>query len=70
MADDKVQDRYDVFFDADFNPLIRHGQTQGAEERQAYAAEFTAYKIGKIEQSLERLVNLMERVPAPPKDPS
>jgi hypothetical protein len=32
-------ERYEAFFEADFMPLIRHEQTQGAEERSAYADE-------------------------------
>ncbi len=62
MVDDAtVQNRYDAFFAADFMPLIRHAQTQGAEERIAYANEFAAYQLGQIDKKLGRLIELMER---------
>ena len=40
---------YDAFFGADFMPLIRHEQTQGAQEHLAYAAEFAAFQLGQID---------------------
>jgi hypothetical protein len=58
---DKVRTRYDDFFGKDFMPLIRHEQTQGAEERIAYATEFAAFQLGQIEKKLGRLIELMER---------
>ena len=62
MADDiTVKTRYDAFFATDFMPLIRHAQTQGAEERIAYANEFAAYQLGQIDKKLGRLIELMER---------
>ena len=42
-------------------PLIRHDQTQGAEERIAYATEFAAFQLGQIEKKLGRLIELMEK---------
>ena len=39
-GNDSLLTRYDAFFGTDFMPLIRHEQTQGAEERIAYAAEW------------------------------
>ena len=60
MADNTLRDRYDAFFAADFMPLIRHAQTQGAEERIAYASEFTAFQLGNIDKKLGRLIELME----------
>jgi hypothetical protein len=65
MADNTVQDRYEAFFESDFMPLIRHAQTQGAEARLAYAAEFIAFKLGRIDRSLQRLADLMERASTP-----
>ena len=59
-SNDAVRTRYDAFFGADFMPLIRHEQTQGAEERIAYAAEFAAFQLGQIEKKLEKLIGLME----------
>jgi hypothetical protein len=59
-AHDKVQTRYDNFFGKDFMPLIRHEQTQGAEERIAYANEFAAFHLGQIDKKLGRLIELME----------
>jgi hypothetical protein len=56
----KIRARYDDFFGKDFMPLIRQEQTQGAEERIAYAAEFAAFQLGQIEKTLTRLVALME----------
>ena len=59
-AHDKVRTRYDDFFGRDFMPLIRHEQTQGAEERIAYANEFAAFQLGQIDKKLGRLIDLME----------
>jgi hypothetical protein len=59
-AHDKVRARYDEFFGMDFMPLIRHEQTQGAEERIAYANEFAAFQLGQIDKKLGRLIELME----------
>ena len=59
-AHDKVRTRYDDFFGKDFMPLIRHEQTQGAEERIAYAGEFAAFQLGQIDKKLGRLIELME----------
>ena len=61
MADNAVNDRYQVFFGTDFMPLIRHDQTQGAPERSAYADEYAAFHLGQINQKLGRLIELMER---------
>ena len=60
MANDAVRTRYDAFFGTDFMPLIRHEQTQGAEERLAYAGEFAAFQLGQIDKKLGRLIELME----------
>jgi len=59
-AHDKIRTRYDDFFGSDFMPLIRHEQTQGAEERIAYANEFAAFQLGQIDKKLGRLIELME----------
>jgi hypothetical protein len=61
MSDNLINGRYDKFFHADFMPLIRHDQTQGAEERSAYAQEFTAFHLGQIDKKLGRLIELMEQ---------
>lgn len=61
LSDHQIKDRYSNFFEADFMPLIRHEQTQGAPERQAYAAEYTAFQFGEINKKLGRLIELMER---------
>ncbi len=55
-----VRTRYEAFFGHDFMPLIRHEQTQGSEERVAYAAEFAAFQLGHIDKKLGRLIELME----------
>ena len=60
MANDAVRARYDAFFGEAFMPLIRHEQTQGAEERIAYASEFAAFQLGQIDKKLGRLIELME----------
>jgi hypothetical protein len=60
MANDAVRARYDSFFGENFMPLIRHEQTQGAEERIAYAAEFAAFQLGQIDKKLGQLIALME----------
>ena len=64
MANDAIRERYDTFFGQDFMPLIRHEQTQGAEERLAYATEFAAFQLGQIDKKLGRLIELMERTQA------
>jgi hypothetical protein len=61
MSDNAVRTRYEAFFSEDFMPLIRHEQTQGAEGRMAYAAEFAAFQLGQIDKKLGRLIELMER---------
>ena len=61
MANDLIRGRYDAFFRADFMPLIRHDQTQGADERVAYAEEFSAFHLGEIDKKLGRLIELLER---------
>ena len=60
-AHDAVRTQYDAFFGADFMPLIRHEQTQGAESRIAYANEFAAFQLGQIDKKLGRLVELLEK---------
>jgi hypothetical protein len=60
MSDDPVRGRYTTFFQADFMPIIRHEQTQGAHERSAYADEFAAYHLGQIDKKLGRLIELLE----------
>ena len=61
MADDRIRMQYDAFFSADFMPLIRHDQTQGADARLAYATEFAAFQLGQIDKKLGRLVELFEQ---------
>ena len=68
MVNDAIRSRYDTFFGQDFMPLIRHEQTQGAEERMAYAAEFAAFQLGQINKNLARLVELMEAGTVPKVD--
>ena len=61
MANDTIRTRYDTFFGTDFMPLIRHDQTQGADARVAYAAEFAAFQLGQIDKKLGRLLELLEQ---------
>jgi len=61
MSNDSIRTRYHTFFAADFMPLIRQDQAQGAPERMAYAAEFAAFQLGQIDKKLGRLIDLMER---------
>lgn len=61
MDNDVIRTRYETFFRKDFMPLIRHEQTQGAEERIAYANEFAAFQLGQIDKKLGRLIELLER---------
>jgi hypothetical protein len=61
MAADPIRGQYETLFQGDFMPLIRHEQTQGAEQRSAYAAEFAAYHLGQIDKKLGRLVELLEQ---------
>jgi hypothetical protein len=58
---DEVRDRYRTFFDNPFMPTIRHQQMPGADERVAYAAEFAAHQLGRIDEKLGRLLGIMER---------
>ncbi len=61
MSNNQIADRYNAFFDADFMPLVRHEQTQGAPERMAYADEYAAFHLGQINRKLGRLIELMEQ---------
>jgi len=61
MPTEQIRDRYDAFFSAEFMPLIRHDQTQGAPERLAYANEFAAFQLGQINVKLGRLIELLEQ---------
>jgi hypothetical protein len=61
MDSNAARTRYEAFFGKDFMPLIRQEQAQGAQERMAYAAEFSAFQLGQIEKKLGRLIELMER---------
>ena len=65
MTNDTIRTQYDKFFGADFMPLIRHEQTQGADARMAYAAEFAAFQLGQIDRKLGRLIELLEQQPRP-----
>ena len=56
-------------FGADFMSLIRHEQTQGADARTAYAAEFAAFQLGPIERKLGRLIELLEPQARPTEAP-
>jgi hypothetical protein len=66
MSHDAVRAQYNTFFGKDFMPLIRHEQTQGAEARVAYAAEFGAFQLGQIDKKLGRLIELLEAQQARP----
>jgi hypothetical protein len=61
MANEVIRGQYETFFQRDFMPLIRHEQTQGAEQRSAYADEFAAYHLGQIDKKLGRLIELLEQ---------
>ena len=67
MVNEAMRTQYDKFFGADFMPLIRHEQTQGADARMAYAAEFAAFQLGQIDKKLGRLVELLEMHSPHPK---
>jgi hypothetical protein len=58
---DAMRDRYRSLFASAFVPQFRYEQMPGAEERIAYAAEFAAYRLGQIDDKLERLIGIMER---------
>jgi len=60
MDKESIRVRYESFFGKDFMPLIRQEQAQAAAERNAYAAEFTAFHLGQIDKKLGRLIELME----------
>lgn len=61
MQSNPVAERYNAFFDAEFMPVIRYDQTQGAPERSAYADEYAAYHLGQINRKLGRLIELLEQ---------
>jgi hypothetical protein len=58
---DTVRDRYRAFFDDAFMPNIRQQQMPGSEERVAYAAEFAAHRLGRIDDKLGQLIEILER---------
>ena len=58
MSDHQIKDRYSNFFEADFMPLDLSRADAGAPERQAYAAEYTAFQFGEINKKLGRLIEL------------
>ena len=68
MSNDPVRARYEAFFEADFMPLIRHQETQSADHRMAYAAEFAAFQLGQIDRKLGRLIELLEEKTPPKTD--
>jgi hypothetical protein len=61
ISGEVIRGKYANFFEADFMPLIRHDQTQGAAERSAYADEFAAHHLGQINKKLGRLIELLEQ---------
>jgi hypothetical protein len=56
-----IRERYRTFFDSAFMPNIRQEQISSADERAAYAAEFAAHHLGRIDEKLGRLIEIMER---------
>jgi hypothetical protein len=56
-----IRDRYHTSFASAFMPQVRYEQMPGADERSAYAAEFSAYRLGQIDDKLGRLIEIMER---------
>jgi hypothetical protein len=56
-----IRDRYQTAFANVFTPNIRYEQMPGADERSAYAVEYTAYRLGQIDEKFGRLIELMER---------
>lgn len=61
MSATPIRDRYEAFFKGDFAPLLRQDQPQGAAERSAYADEFAAHAVGRIDAKLGRLIELLEK---------
>jgi hypothetical protein len=58
---DSIRTRYRTLFDNAFMPNFRYDQMPGSDERVAYAAEFAAYRLGRIDEKLARLIEIMER---------
>jgi hypothetical protein len=56
-----IRDRYRTLFAGAFTPNIRYEQMPGADERIAYAAEFTAHWLGQIDDKLGRFIEIIER---------
>ena len=61
MTADAVRDRYRTLFANGFTPQFRYDQMPSAEERKAFAAEFSAFRLGQIDDKLGRLIEIMER---------
>ena len=62
---DAIRTRYDAFFGADFMPLIRNDQTQGAEDRASPTRPNSRpSSFGQIDKKLGRLIELLEQRPA------
>jgi hypothetical protein len=56
-----IRDRYRTSFAGAFAPIVRYEQMPGTDERMAYAAEFTAFRLGQIDDKLGRLIEILER---------
>jgi hypothetical protein len=56
-----IRDRYRTLFANAFAPNIRYEQMSSADERNAYAAEFAAYRLGQIDGKPGRFIEEIER---------
>lgn len=58
---DAIRERHRALFASTFAPQIRYEQMPGSEERIAFAAEFSAYRLGQVNDKLASLIEIMER---------
>jgi hypothetical protein len=59
---DKVYaERRKLMMEGDFNPGYRPEATPAAEYRMVNAAEYAAYQLGQINQSMKKILILLEQ---------
>lgn len=66
MNTDEARQRLEAFMNADFLPVRPVGAAGTADFRIAIAGEYSAYHLGKISKSLERIAVALEQMAAKP----
>jgi len=60
MVDDKARDeRWKAYVEADYNPFRGGAPMPPNEARVANAADYAAYQLGQINQSLKQIARLL-----------